>query len=119
MTKEKLSKAPKSDELSVIFPDNAESSRLMLGTSIADYEASRIARAVEDTGSEELNLNATSLQADGYQLVVALRINRRDPSAAARSLERYGFDVLDMDVNEADDATMQLRYQELMHYLSM
>lgn len=39
--------------------------------------------------------------------------------AAIRSLERYGFEILDYDSPSADDDTMRSRYDELMHILSI
>ncbi len=78
-----------------LYPAAEDSSEITVVCRREDYSASSIARAVEDSDSHILNLNVTADRgdADGLSMVVELRINRRDPSAAARSLERYGYEV--------------------------
>ena len=69
-----------------------ESSTLVLTCRRGDYSASRIARAVEDADAHLLNLNVTAdSERSDSRIVAELRISHRDPEAAARSLERYGF----------------------------
>ena len=84
-----------------------------------DYSASVMARAVEDADAPLLNLNVTGIDAGENRLAVALRIGHRSPLAAIRSLERYGFEVLDYDAPQADDDMLRSRYDELMHILSI
>lgn len=84
-----------------------------------DYSASVMARAVEDADAPLLNLNVTGIDAGENRLTVALRIGHRSPLAAIRSLERYGFEVLDYDAPQADDDMLRSRYDELMHILSI
>ena len=71
-----------------------------------EYSASMIARAVEDSDANLVDL-LTSPAEDG-KIYVTLRISHRDPSAAIRSLERYEFKVV-----EAHGAGSQLRDAEL------
>ena len=119
MTKELAAKDNKIDQIEVFFPPNPDSSRLLVGTSVDSYVASRIARAVEDADARLLNLNVTSLTSDDARLVVALRVDHRNPERVARSLERYGYTILNMDSNAIDDDTIRRRYDELMKYLSL
>lgn len=58
-----------------------------------DYSASSLAHAVED--SEAHLVDVLSVPAENGMLRVSLRVRHSDPSAAARSLERYGFNVID------------------------
>ncbi|MCM1033219.1 MAG: hypothetical protein NC405_05620 [Odoribacter sp.] len=120
MTKEILLKADNFDDIGVLFPPNADSSCLLIGCTPDNFVASRIAMAVEDVNAHLLNLNATSLRTDDHTLVVALRIDHRNPESAARSLSRYGYEVIDMTgVPSVDDDKIRDRYNELMNYLSL
>lgn len=119
MTKENFPKGDKLDSPEVFFPPQAESSRLLVGCRHGQYMASRLARAVEDADAQLLNLDVTSLQADGFSIVVALRVSHRDPASVARSVERYGYTVIETSAHLGDDDNIRDRYDELMHYLSM
>lgn len=102
------------------FPERPDSSRIMIGTSAADYSASRLARAVEDADAALLNLNITALHVEPWQVTVALRVSHRDPAAVCRSLERYGYHVISAESPlETPDDEISLRYHELMKYLSI
>ena len=110
-------------ELSIdrLFPQLEESSRLLVSCIPADYSASRIARAVEDADAHLLNLNVTT---DGEKLdnrlVAELRVSHRSPMAVARSLERYGYEVVDVDHSALNDDSMATdRLNELLHYLDL
>lgn len=119
MTKENQLKAAKKESMEVFFPPNADSSRLLIGCSYDDYIASRIARAVEDVDARLLNLNVTSLEVEGQQVVAALRVDHRNPDSVVRSLERYGYTVINSDSPAPDDDTLRDRYEQLMKYLSL
>ena len=120
MTKEKRLKADKTALPAAWFPPVPDSSILIIGCTVDDYMASGIARAVEDADARLLNLNVTSLRYDGQAVVCALRVSHRDPSSVARSLERYGYNVLDFEAPDGPgDDTLRRRYDELMHYLSI
>ena len=74
-----------------------------------DYSASRIARAVEDADAHLLNLNVTSdSERSDNRITAELRISHRDPEAAARSLERYGYEVIGAEgTADSDDSLMR------------
>ena len=104
-----------------LFPPREESSRLLVSCLPSDYSASRIARAVEDADAHLLNLNVTT---DGERLdnrvVAELRVSNRSPVAVARSLERYGCEVVDVeDDSLADDEVASQRLNELMYYIDL
>lgn len=104
-----------------LFPHVEESTRLLAACIPADYSASRIAHAVEDVDARLLNLNVTS---DGIafdnRLVFELRVSHRSPEAVTRSLERYGYEVIDVEKSAiSDDEVMAARVAELLHYINM
>ena len=114
------------------YPPVAESSRLLIGCSREDYSASRIARAVEDCDAHLLNLNITARpdktgDEEGeafrlpYQYLVDIRVSHRNASGMKRSLERYGYDVLDILSAEhsEDSEMMRKRIDELFRYLEI
>lgn len=103
-----------------LFPPVEESSELSVACYRADYSASAIARAVEDVDAHLINLNVTSAVTPEGEIITDLRVNRRNAAAVARSLERYGFRVIDLR-NNADDASDVLseRVGELLAYLNI
>ena len=113
---------PSEASLDRLFPAMPEASRILAACIPADYTASRIAHAVEDADAQLLNLNVTT---DGVRLdnrvVFELRVNHRSPLSVSRSLERYGFEVLDVDApkpaEDGGDDMMNSRLAELIHYL--
>lgn len=106
-----------------LFPPVEESSTLLVACSRRDYSASRIARAVEDCDAHLLNLNVTadSDYDPSNRLIVELRVNHRNPAAIARSIERYGYEVVDFetDAPNEDDEIARRRLEELIHYLEI
>ena len=99
-----------------LFPPVGESSMLMVACRRGDYSASRIARAVEDCDAHLLNLNVTA-DTDSFdnRIVAELRVSHRNPESVARSLERYGFRVIDMGHGfDADTELTRRRIDELM-----
>lgn len=106
MTKELSAKDIKKLSIEQLFAPAADTSSLLVACDRREYSASRLARAVEDADAHLLNLNVTSLRADDAPdgtVVVALRVGRRDALAVARSIERYGYDVLDFSGDTGDD----------------
>lgn len=114
-----------------LFPPVADSSRLLVGCRREDYSASRIARAVEDCNAHLLNLNVTTIDGtgapDGYYgdddtdpkfpVVFDIRVNHRDTEGIMRSLERYGYTVLDTrNAAGADDSTLRERVEYFFKY---
>ena len=124
MTKELTAKDIKKLSQQELFPPHPEAGDLLVACHRGHYSASAIARAVEDADAQLLNLNVTALRADADDtsaLVVALRVNRRDLASVARSLARYGYDVLDFD-SPADPETIEearLRAAEILRYLEL
>ncbi len=108
------------DTLESLFPPVDGSSSLMVACRREDYSASRICRAVEDADAHVLNLNVTTRTAGVDEWVVELRIDHRNPVAAAGSLERYGYRVIGIDgeMSEFDD-TNRRRVDEFLRYLDI
>lgn len=107
-------------ELSTLYPPIAESSRLLIGCQRSEYSASVIARAVEDCDAHLINLNVTSVTSEEAQIVIDLRVNHRNPSRIARSLERYGYTILALDESAlVDDETIRSRFDQLMYLLDL
>lgn len=79
------------------FPPQPESCELTVSCRRSDYSASTIARAVEDCDAHLLNLNVTDQSRgadDPSSVLVDIRVNMRNAESVARSLERYGYDVV-------------------------
>lgn len=72
----------------------------------ADYSASRIAHAVEDTDAHLVDL--WSAPSDKGMLKVTLRVRLADPTPAVHSLERYGYEVVDASGAEYQDAGLAI-----------
>lgn len=97
-----------------------DSSSITLAIAPMDYAASRIALAVEDSDTQLLGLAIDDAQGDDGWLQVIIRVNRGDPSPVVRSLERYGYRVVDATVSAmVDDDTARCRALELLHYLEI
>ncbi len=107
-------------DFDVLFPAGSDESSILVRCGRADYSASMLARAVEDCDAQVLNLNVTSLDGGMSKLVVALRVNHRNPSAVAHSLERYGYEVIDL-VSDSEDENerMRQRANEVLRYLEL
>lgn len=79
---------------SLLMPQREESCTLEVCCSPGEYQASALARAVEDADAHLLEL--LSRPAPGGNIAVQIRCSRRDPAPVARQLERYGFTVTNM-----------------------
>lgn len=123
-------KLPKFPENDYLFPPVHESSRLLVGCRREDYSASRIARAVEDCDAHLLNLNITAMSSDSsaydeegdpkFPVVFDLRVSHRSALSISRSLERYGYTVLDtLSYDPEDDASLKRRIDEFFRYLDI
>lgn len=115
-----------------LFPAAAEWCRIVVGCHREDYSASRIAHAVEDCNAHLLNLNVTSgspgpsrtddsadQETSMYPVTVDLRIDLRDYRAVCRSLERYGYAVLDVIANEDNNPDIDSPIANLIRYLNV
>lgn len=95
-----------------------DSSMLTIDCAPGDYSASRIARAIEDADANLVDL--LSSPAEEGRMRVTLRVSHSDPSAAARSLERYGFEVTEAHGAEYADAQIaDDRLRALQLYLNV
>ena len=107
------------DDLGRLFPANNEASRLVIKCPRHHYLASELARAVEDCDANVLNLNVTADTTPDSQLLVELRVDRRDAQAVARNIERYGYQVLQCHDAIADDDARPTAIDELIRYLNI
>lgn len=78
-----------------IFALAPDSSLLRVSCPAADYSAALLARAVEDADAQLLGLWRVPTS-DASLAEVVMMVGASDPSAAARSLRRFGFDVFPM-----------------------
>ncbi len=103
------------------FPVNTESTEMIISCSPYDYSASAISRAVEDCNAHVLNLNLTGERTEKGFLIIDIRVDHRNGTHIARSLERYGFEVLDYgnshDKNAED--TARQRAEEIIRILDI
>ncbi len=125
------SKSNKFPEDDYLFPYVPDSSRLLVGCRREDYSASRIARAVEDCDAHLLNLNVTSFGGpDGFAsddmsdakfpVVFDLRVSHRSAAGITRSLERYGYTVIDTrSADDADSDATRWSLEHLFRYLEV
>jgi len=100
----------------------ADVSELTVSCPRTHYSASAIARAVEDCDAHLLNLNVTADSHAAGNVVVELRFNHRSAGPVARSLERYGYEVVRTGCSgesDASDAMMRERVEQLLHYLEV
>lgn len=110
----------KTSQLDELYPIAEGSRHLLIGCMRADYSASRIASAVEDCDAHLLNLNVMRDDSGRYDILADLRVNRAGVESLVRSLERYGFDVIDFDRNDSgDDSRLRERVDELLRYINI
>ncbi|MBO4965665.1 MAG: hypothetical protein J6C81_05310 [Muribaculaceae bacterium] len=101
-----------------LLPARDDSSIIVMECRPEDFSASVIARAVEDADAHLVDM-MSSPTADG-KISVTLRIRLTDPSAAIRSLERYGYDVVDTGGRAmANEAVAEERLNALQVYLNV
>ena len=103
-----------------LFPVVEDSCRLTMICHKSDYAASIVARAVEDCDAHVLNLNVSGETTPTGQMVVELRVGVNNGESVARSLARYGYEVVQIvHENAVDEDTMRRRVDELMHYIEL
>ena len=90
-----------------IYPDIEDWSVLIVTCSRSDYSASRIAHAGCDGDSD--------------RPLIELRVSASNVTSVARSLERYGFEVLDMRSSSASlvSTTDNSRIEHLLRLLDV
>ena len=105
-------------DISELFPLVQDSSHLLVGTGHDDFMASRIAHAVEDADANLINMNLTAKKTPENKHIIEIRVNHRDPERVARSLERYGYNILETRSDDGASADqLAERLDELMHYI--
>lgn len=109
-----------------LMPPLQEASRLIVACRPDDFCASALARAVEDSDAHLVNLNVTGRQLDDGRITIDLRTNRRNARSAARSLERYGYEVISTSADDSDNAdddpaidVFRSRAAELLHLINI
>lgn len=105
----------------LLFPAVGESCELTVECRRSDYSASALARAVEDADAHLLNLNVTARPTSSYDRVaVDLRVNHRNGGSVARSLERYGFTVVELrEGYDPDTELTRQRFAELLSHFDI
>ncbi len=102
------------------FNTGIDTSSITLAIAPVDYAASRLAQAVEDSDTQLLGLSISEAADSAGLMPVTLLVNRADPTPAIRSLERYGYRVVDATMPAVlDDDTARLRALELLHILEL
>lgn len=111
------------DSPELLFPSRTDWGRVLVSTVAADYSASRLAHAVEEAQAHVINLNLVSEShpatsaAGPAEVVVDVRLSEAAGTGVLRSLNRYGFQVLDIhnpaDSRNDDDVTAERARQVL------
>ena len=113
-------------ELLRLMPPREESTVMTVVCHPADFSASALARAVEDSNAHLLNMNVTGTVREDGRMTIELRTSLRHADNTIRSLARYGFETVssksfpeiaaaDSDFNE----NMRSRAAELLHILNL
>ncbi len=106
----------------ILFPHSPDASTIILACQRQNYSASVIARAVEDCDAHVLNLNVLASLSEAGELMVALRVDHRNAASVARSLRRFGYDIVDVkspDYIDIDAEEARSRANELLRYLEV
>lgn len=101
-----------------LMPARDDSSVIVVECAPESYSASSIAHAVEDADAHLVDM--ISRPGSEGRLNVTLRVRMTDPSAAVRSLERYGYEVVESSGREmANAAVAEERLSALQVYLNV
>lgn len=77
-----------------------------------DYSASAIAHAIEDSDAHLVDL--LTAPGENGKMLVTLRVRHSDPTAAVRSLERYGYRVVEAHSAGNDFQRMEIATERLL-----
>lgn len=106
--------------VSSLFPQLDEYTELTVTCKPSQYSASAIAHAVEDADAHLLNLNVTAGTEPDSHTTVMLRVNHSRGESVARSLQRYGYETVEMTGDPGMFYTdMTERVNALLHYLEI
>lgn len=105
----------------IIYPTGGQYTEFLVAVNPGNYSASSIARAIEDCDLHLLNMNVTSERTPAGDLVVAVRTDACVSDNVARSLQRYGYDVIATSgpVQSIDDDEAERRAGELLRMLDI
>lgn len=105
----------------IIYPTGGQYTDFLVAVRPGDFSASSIARAIEDCDLHLLNMNVTSVRTSAGDIVVALRTDACVGDNVARSLERYGYDVIASSgsLSSIDDDEAERRAAELLRLLDI
>lgn len=111
----------RTEELEALWPQQSDASHLLVACNPQDYSASVMAKAVEDCDAQLLGLSVTGMRDSSGRPVVALTVGSTSADGAARSLERYGYEVIHTrsSAKGPEHARNMERLGELLHYLEM
>lgn len=106
--------------VSRLFPQLNEYTELTITCPPSQYSASAIAHAVEDADAHLLNLNVTAGTEPDSLATVMLRVNHSRGESVARSLQRYGYETVEMTGDPGMFHTdLAERVSSLLHYLEI
>lgn len=104
--------------LGTLLSARDDSSEIVIECFPEAYAASSIAHAVEDADAHLVDLISHPSR-DG-KIRVTLRVRHSDPTAAVRSLERYGYEVIEANGPQYSDAQLSAeRLSNLRLYLNV
>lgn len=105
------------------MPPRPDASLITVACAPDEFQASAIARAVEDSNAHLLNLNVTAHTLSDGRITVDLRTSLPHTAATERSLMRYGYEVIDARSADPSDSmlddTRQLRVAEMLRILDL
>lgn len=113
-------------ELLRLMPPREESTVLTVVCHPADFSASALARAVEDSNAHLVNMNVTGEVREDGRMTIELRTSLRHSDNTIRSLARYGFETVssksfpEVAPSTGDyDESLRSRAAELLHILNL
>lgn len=95
-----------------LLPSESDQSEIVVECRRGDYSASAIAHAVEDSDAHLYDLITTPVE-EG-KMRVTIRVGHSDPTAAVRSLERYGYEVIEAHGADSDILTSAITTERLL-----
>lgn len=126
LAEKKAFQASELPELLRLMPPREESTELTVVCHPADFSASALARAVEDSNAHLVNMNVTGAVRDDGRMTIELRTSLRHSDNTIRSLARYGFETVSSksfpmtaDTDGDYDEGLRTRAAELLHILNL
>lgn len=111
------------ERLEAIWPQQPESSLMLISCAPEHYSASAIAKGVEDCNVQLTGLSVSAMRTRNGWPVVAVAVNSRTVEGIERSLARYGYQTIfalsSADAAEPERQRAMERINELIHYLEI